>query len=480
MRRLSALLALLMLLALTGCTRSEESTGSADSPIVLNYYTIGEPDRDLEEVNRALNRILLEEYGFAVNYRKIGWTDYEKYLVAMINTNQPFDIAFTWADNYETYAGAGAWLDLTPYMQTEGAQMYRAINEKFWKGVQVDGKILGVPTNKELAVPLQFVFCRELVEKYGIDVSNYRTFHSLMPLLKLIAENEPEYIPLFFDASHYDLMSTLGYEYITETLPLVIRSDSGSCRLVNGFESEEVRSLLRTMRRYYQAGYINADASIRTYISRFDDEKIFLRLASGGPDIDVSLSGSFGYGVIAVQAAKSVATTASARAAVMAVNARSEHPKEAVQFLNALNTDPEIRNLLNFGIEGKHYVLTDEGQVRSISDGYQGVTYTQGNWFILRTREGESLNRWETFEKFNDTAQESNLLGFMPDYSAYPEILEDVTRIYEKYYSALITGTVDPDVYVPKMNEELAAAGLDILRQDLQSQIDAWLAEKAE
>lgn len=480
MRRLSALLALLMLLALTGCTRSEESAGSADSPIVLNYYTIGEPDRDLEEVNRALNRILLEEYGFAVNYRKIGWTDYEKYLVAMINTNQPFDIAFTWADNYETYAGAGAWLDLTPYMQTEGAQMYRAINEKFWKGVQVDGKILGVPTNKELAVPLQFVFCRELVEKYGIDVSNYRTFHSLMPLLKLIAENEPEYIPLFFDASHYDLMSTLGYEYITETLPLVIRSDSGSCRLVNGFESEEVRSLLRTMRRYYQAGYINADASIRTYISRFDDEKIFLRLASGGPDIDVSLSGSFGYGVIAVQAAKSVATTASARAAVMAVNARSEHPKEAVQFLNALNTDPEIRNLLNFGIEGKHYVLTDEGQVRSISDGYQGVTYTQGNWFILRTREGESLNRWETFEKFNDTAQESNLLGFMPDYSAYPEILEDVTRIYEKYYSALITGTVDPDVYVPKMNEELTAAGLDILRQDLQSQIDAWLAEKAE
>lgn len=480
MRRLSALLALLMLLTLlAGCTRDEESADSVDSPVVLNYYTIGEPDRDLAEVNRALNRILLEKYGFTVNYHKVGWTDYEKYLVAMINTNQPFDIAFTWADNYETYAVEGTWLDLTPYMQTEGAQMYQAIDEKFWKGVQVDGKLLGVPTNKELAVPLQFVFCRELVEKYGIDVSNYRTFHSLMPLLKLIAENEPEYIPLFFDASHYDLMSTLGYEYITETLPLVIRSDSGRCRLVNGFENEEVRSLLRTMRRYYQAGYINADASIRTYISRFDDEKIFLRLASGGPDIDVSLSGSFGYGVIAVQAAKGIATTASARAAVMAVSAHSEHPREAVQFLNALNTDPEIRNLLNFGIEGVHYVLTDEGQVRSISNGYQGVTYTQGNWFILRTREGESLDRWEVFEKFNAATQESALLGFMPDYSAHADILSEVTRIYEKYYSPLITGTVDPDVYVPRMNEELNAAGLDVLREDLQAQIDAWLAEKS-
>ena len=126
-----------------------------------------------------------------------------------------------------------------------------------------------------------------------------------------------------------------------------------------------------------------------------------------------------------------------------------------------------------------HYVLTEQGQVRSISDGYQGVSYTQGNWFILRTREGESLNRWDAFGKFNDAAQESNLLGFMPDYSAHAEILEDVTRIYEKYYSALITGTVDPDIYVPKMNQELTAAGLDTLRQDLQSQIDAWLAGNA-
>ena len=84
--------------------------------------------------------------------------------------------------------------------------MYEAINEKFWKGVQVDGKILGVPTNKELAVPLQFAFNRELVEKYSIDVSKYQTFHALFPLLTMIARNELEYVPLFLDSSHYDVM----------------------------------------------------------------------------------------------------------------------------------------------------------------------------------------------------------------------------------------------------------------------------------
>lgn len=479
MKRLLALgLVCLLLLGCSGCAKRDEDSIVQDSVVTLNYYTIGEPDRDLSQINDALNRILLDQYGFQVNYQKIGWNEYEKTLSALINTNQPFDLAFTWTDQYRTYARQGAWLDLTPYLQADGEAMYAAVHEKFWKGVRIDDRILGVPTNKELAVPLQFVFCRELVEKYSIDVSKYRTFHSLLPLLTMISENEPDYIPLYLDSSYYDLMSTLGYEYITEDIPLVIASGDDRCRVENGFENEDVRSLLRTMRRYYVSGFVNQDASIRSSYAQFRGEKVFLRLASGGPDTDASLGSSFGYEVIAVQAAKAVATTASTRAAVMVVNARSAHPREAVQFLNALNTDPEIRNLLNYGIEGVHYTLTEAGQVHSISDGYQGVSYTQGNWFILKTREGENRNRWEVFAAFNDAAQESRLLGFMADYTAYAEMFDEVSGIYKKYYSALITGTVDPDVYVPQMNQALQAAGLEVLQKELQRQVDEWLESR--
>lgn len=64
----------------------------------------------------------------------------------------------------------------------------------------------------------------------------------------MIARNESEYVPLFLDSSHYDVMSTLGYEYITETLPLVVSSEDPTCQVINGFESNDVLSLLRTMR----------------------------------------------------------------------------------------------------------------------------------------------------------------------------------------------------------------------------------------
>ena len=88
------------------------------------------------------NIATLERYGFTVTYHKVGWNDYENYLAAMVNTNQPFDIAFTWADNYQNNAKAGTWLDLTPYLENEGAEMYQAIHEKFWKGVHWHSKPL--------------------------------------------------------------------------------------------------------------------------------------------------------------------------------------------------------------------------------------------------------------------------------------------------------------------------------------------------
>mgnify|MGYP001152872927 CR=1 FL=1 len=105
---------------LAGCGRGEEVQPAAwqEDPVNLIYYTIGEPDTDLKRVEEALNELLLRKYGFTVSYNKIGWNDYEANLSSFLNTNQPFDIAFAWTENYLSNALYGNWLDLTPYMDT--------------------------------------------------------------------------------------------------------------------------------------------------------------------------------------------------------------------------------------------------------------------------------------------------------------------------------------------------------------------------
>ena len=155
---------------------------------------------------------------------------------------------------------------------------------------------------------------------------------------------------------------------------------------------------------------------MRTSFSRFQGENVFLRLSTGGPDASASYSTDYGYPIVAQQVSDSIVTTESAQGGIMVVNANTKHPETCLTFLNAVNTDPEIRNLLNYGIEGIHYTLTEDDQVQIISSAYRGVPYTQGNWFILKTTVGESPNKWELYQEFNDNTAESPLLGFTPDY----------------------------------------------------------------
>lgn len=480
-RRFTAAFCLAFLLLLTGCSgRTEKSADTAgENPVRLIYYTIGEPDPGLGKVEEALNRLLLERYGFTVSYHKIGWNDYEVNLNSFFNTNQKFDIAFAWTENYLSNALSGNWLALTPYMDNILADTYRAVNGKFWKGAAVNGSIYGIPTNKELAVSMFFLYDRELVEKYGIDISQYHTLESLEPLLQMIDREEPDYIPMFLSNSHVNLASMGDYEYVAYTgIPLVIRTDDASAEVVNFFETEYCEKLLTTLHEYYTKGYINEDASMRTSFSRFQGEKVFLRLASGGPDSNVSFSSSFGYPILAEQVSNSVVTSESALGGLMAVNARTEYPKECAVFLNAVNTDPEIRNLLNYGVEGLHYRLNEDGQVEYLTEDYRGVAYTQGNWFILNTVAGENPDKWKLYQEFNDNAVESPILGFIPDLSAFPVEYNHVSRICKKYENALMTGTVDPEEFLPALREALAQAGIETLRQELQRQIDTWRVSK--
>lgn len=197
-------------LVLTGCGRSLNSISSSDSqsansvsssqsnPVNLIYYTIGNSDTDLQKVNDALNELLKKKINVTVQYNRITWGDYGTKISALVNSGADFDIAFASESDQGDYAGNAkkeAWLDLTDYLQGDGKAMYSMIDPLYWAGAKINNKIYGVPTNKEIAVPEWWMYPKELVDKYKIDLTKYNTLASLEPLLAKIKKIEPDWQP---------------------------------------------------------------------------------------------------------------------------------------------------------------------------------------------------------------------------------------------------------------------------------------------
>ncbi len=482
---------LLLIAYATGCTRQPNRNNDhlEGDTVNLIYYTIGEPDKDLKLVNDKINEIMARKIGVTITYIKIGWQEYEDRLNTIISAGTPFDIAF--APNYAATAMRGAWLKLDDYLASHGKDMYDAIDPTFWQGAQMnDGGIYGVPTNKELAVRDHWMYPASIVNKYDIDIAKYNTLESLEPLLRMIQQNEPAYLPMELDRDSHNFFSLYGYEYIASPkVPLMVKSLDPEAEIVNIFETKEALQVLGTLRRYYKEGFINKDAALTEPGGLKRGENVFWKSSGGGPLSEKTWSKDRGYKVVSNPVTPSVVTTESVRGGIMAVNANTKHPIESMKFLNLLNTDPEIRNLFNYGIEGIHYKLNEQGQAIPIPGNdsrgnpmpdapasYAGVQYTQGNWFILRTMGGddpEPLDKWEQFRDYNAKAVKSAVLGFTPDLSNLTAQIENIEMVWKKYYPSLMTGTVNVDSILPKFNEELRQAGIEEVRENIQEQLDA-------
>lgn len=455
-----------------GC--SSTATSKKSDVVTLKWYTIGAEPKDLQLVEDEANKYLEEKIGVNIDMNFIDYGDYSQKLGVIINSGEAYDLAFTcsWAGDYLGNARKGAFLDLTPYLDNIGSEMKEAIDDRFWSGAEVDGGIYAVPNQKEICTAPMWVFTKEYVDKYNIPYTELHSLEDLEPWLKLIKENEPDVTPLYitkgFSAPQYfeQLVDPVGIEYEDDSL--VVK---------NMFETDKMKSTLETLRKYYQAGYINADSATAQ-----DDKSVkrFVTKGDGQPYAEVLWSKDLKYDVVASQITDSYITNASTTGSMIAVSKNSKNPDKAAEFLNLLNTDEYIRNLLNYGIEGTHYESVNDKQIKltdKASD-YSVGYYTLGNLFITKVLDNEPETKWDEFQEFNDAAKESAVLGFKFDTSKVTNEIAAINNVLEEFKSTIYSGSVDVDEYLDKLNKKLKDQGIDRVIEEMQTQLDAWLAEQ--
>ena len=102
---------------------------------------------------------------------------------------------------------------------------------------------------------------------------------------------------------------------------------------------------------------------------------------------------------------------------MQAVSKTSKNPARVMRFLNLLNTDPYVKNLIFHGVEGKHYNKVDGNTVETIAgSGYSlyANTWAIGNVFLDYILSTEDPTKHEQLRAYNDRAIDSMVNTFLP------------------------------------------------------------------
>lgn len=492
-RRLLCLAVVLMfaMTAIIGCAKpAATNTGDAANPgglkpVELTWYFVGNGQQeDVKAIEDEANKYLKDKINATIKLQCYTWgEEYDNKLKQMIASRQSFDICFTanWLNNYQQNAVKGGFVALNDdkgLFDKYAPKTKAMLGADFLAGSQIDGINYGIPANKEKAHAWGFIIKQDLVDKYGFDLSTIKTLEDLEPMLKVIKEKETGVYGLeALDGE--SPIKLLDYDTIgDDKCPGVVYNNTTDYKVFNEFETPEMLSLLKTMRKYYQAGYIRQDAAtVKDYNADEAAGKIFAATKSLKPGKDAEMSLTHGFKWTQVYITQPIISNRDTTGSIQAISSTSPNPERALMFLELFNTDPYLNNLINFGIEGKHYIKVSDNVIKAGPDQAKynpGTGWVFGNQFINYLYDTEDPQKWQKFEEFNNQALPTKTLGFTFDSTPVKNEIAAINDVWSKYVPALETGSIDPEQNLPKFNAELKAAGLDKVIAEKQNQLNAW------
>ncbi|QQZ61308.1 ABC transporter substrate-binding protein [Paenibacillus sonchi] len=454
---------------------------------LVMYYPSTTP-ADLNLVQEEMNKYLTEKINATIELKPIDWGAWNDKANLMFASNEKFDLIFTASYlSYNSNAIKGQYIQMDDLLAKYGQGITETLGSDWIKGSQIDGRSFAVPTLKEFAGSAGMLFRKDLIEKYKIDLDSINNLDDLTPVFQQIKENEPGVTPLLA-AGSFNLTGMIG-GYTLDNLGDsygVLDPENKDMKVVNLLETDKIKSTIDLMRKWNLAGYVNKDAPTIK-----DDQLYNLMKAGKGfafaaatkPGKDAEMSSTLGVELVQKDFTKPQTTTGEATGAMMAISRTSANPERAMMFLNLLYTDKYLINLLDFGIEGKHYVKNAEGilsypeGVTAQSSGYNpGTAWMFGNQMNTALWSNEDPQKWDKFKAFNESSVKSPALGFVWDPANVKNEVAACVNVKSQFGAPLFTGSIDPEEFLPEYIQKLKEAGLDKVIAEKQKQLDEWVA----
>ncbi len=486
---------------------AEAAALDTSEPVTLKWYLHGSTVNDDKAVMEKVNEYLGEKLNVTLEPIWGTWGDFDEGSTLAINGGDDVDIYFTcsWSANeYNSFAKKGAWVRLddpeTNLLANYGSDIWNALPEVLKTGAEIEGSdgygVYALPAFKDFGTQNTWDINVTLLEKYGYTLDDIKNtdYYGFGDILKTVKEGEgADFYPLLVEGAVLERMvdnsiivngdagslNVLSY-YID---PTDVSTDIGS-KIVNKFATEEYKKFVEQTREYYEAGYIDPGCANKQTANDLRTSKqlsgsYLIGTQSYALGYEVQASQERGIEVAFVPCTPPYVDKTSTQGAMMAISTASKNPERAMAFLNLLNTDPYLMTLLEYGVEGTHYNLNDDGLVvfTAERDNYQPWRNGMGNITLLPPQEGEGKDFFtNTFIPYYEGAKAIPAFGYQFDPTNVETELAALANVGEEYALALSVGAIDPETALPEFLDKLEAAGMSTVVDEANAQLDAYFA----
>lgn len=471
----------------------DSGEGQSDlEPVELTWYIPGVAQTDAEMVFEKANEIIKEKINATVNFNVVSFGDYSDKVSVMLSTGEPLDICFTsdWSNNYVQNVAKGAYLPLDDLLDQYAPKLKASVPEKFWDATRISGQIYGVVNQQISAKTSGPLMPKDYEEKYNFNIKDTKELRDLEPVLEQMKKSENEtFIPFLSGVGAASALDRIYAYYGIETIagkfiPGAINVFNDEVQVVNQFNMDEVKEYFNLMHEWYQKGYIRSDAaSYKETGADFKAKNIGVALNTNiKPGGAQEQSLMRGYEIEETAWGKPILSTSGILTTLNAIPQSSKNPERAMMLLELINDpdDTELYNLLVYGIEGTHYNKVSDNRIELTGDSYN---FVNSSWALGCVYNGYLAGNapddvWEQTRKVNEDAFTSPLIGFSFDATPVNSEIAQCSSVADELLPALMVGAADPETELDSFLDKLNQAGADTIIQEMQRQIDEWLANK--
>ncbi len=464
------------------------SDGSYD--MVMEIINLGTDDADLQEVQDAVNKITEPKTGVHVTFKTVAISEMATKLSLLAASGEKMDLVQAGLLNTPSaLASQGLIVPMTNYLSD-------SLKEKAGKllnACTINGEVYAYPGTLYCGKKRSLLYDTDLAKQYNITVPTaLKTAEDWDNLFSQVKNSGmSQYAISLGDGvaaeNSYNFFENLG-DTTYVSYGVVMDADK-STTIENYYATDLYKEVCDMHRDWMEKGYALPDSISNGYttMDTMQQGQVFsfaTQTGTGASEAYFSAVTGKNLASIPIGDDVSIIDPSAILNTAWGISSTCENPQKVCDFLNLLYNDDELATLMNYGIEGKHYVTTEGSRIVNYPDGVTSANCGYGSFIGTY---GDMTNQYfrapltdDFVSKISDYGVEkgkcSKFLGYTFDTSSISSQLSAVVAVIGQYGPALDCGTVDTASTLPEFISALESAGMNDIIAENQKQLDAWLA----